>query len=270
MGWGGSNFFLAENESHIYRICVPNLVAVRRSCRKGGGVQRDRQTDKGKLQLYIVDVIKKNLQLDVHRPTRWRATPVATNRPIRWRAIKGKGSFYIAQYPVRWTAQSALHFLPPLADLFIPTQTRLLREAFYVPLFYVPLFQWQRIVRLGGVLFQWQRIVRLGGVLLQWQRNVRLGGVRLQWQHIVRLGGVRLQWQHIMMLIVRLGGVRWRCCNYLTGKTDHHRVIGNHFWALGDWDDTDVYRPLCAGNFPLTLNDGCHKGIVTQSGCIII
>ena len=23
---------------------------------------------------------------------------------------KGKGSFYIAQYPVRWTAQSASHF----------------------------------------------------------------------------------------------------------------------------------------------------------------
>ena len=23
-----------------------------------------------------------------------------------------KGSFYTAQYPVRWTAQSALHFLP--------------------------------------------------------------------------------------------------------------------------------------------------------------
>ena len=41
-----------------------------------------------------------------------------------------KGSFHIAQYPVRWTAQSALHFLPPLADLFIPTPTRLLREAF--------------------------------------------------------------------------------------------------------------------------------------------
>ncbi len=41
-----------------------------------------------------------------------------------------KGSLYIAQYPVRWTAQSALHFLPPLADLFIPTPTRLLREAF--------------------------------------------------------------------------------------------------------------------------------------------
>ena len=43
---------------------------------------------------------------------------------------QGKGSFYKAQYPVRWTAQSALHFLPPLADLFIPTPTRLLREAF--------------------------------------------------------------------------------------------------------------------------------------------
>ena len=28
--------------------------------------------------------------------------------------------FYIALYPVRWTAQSASHF-PPLADLFIPT-----------------------------------------------------------------------------------------------------------------------------------------------------
>ena len=34
---------------------------------------------------------------------------------------KGKGSFYIPQYPVRRTAQSAVHLLPPLADLFIPT-----------------------------------------------------------------------------------------------------------------------------------------------------
>ena len=48
---------------------------------------------------------------------------------------KGKGSFYIAQYPVRWTAQSALHFLPPLADLFIPTPTRLLREVVILLLF---------------------------------------------------------------------------------------------------------------------------------------
>ena len=43
---------------------------------------------------------------------------------------KGKGSFYIAQYPVRWNAQSALHVLPSLTDLFIPTPTRLLLEAF--------------------------------------------------------------------------------------------------------------------------------------------
>ena len=34
--------------------------------------------------------------------------------------IKVKVWFYIALHPVRWTAQSALHF-PPLADLFIPT-----------------------------------------------------------------------------------------------------------------------------------------------------
>ena len=36
--------------------------------------------------------------------------------------IKGKTcSFYIAQYPVCWTAQSASHFLLSLTDLFIPT-----------------------------------------------------------------------------------------------------------------------------------------------------
>ena len=33
---------------------------------------------------------------------------------------KVKVVFYIAQYPVRWTAQSASHFLPSLTDLFIP------------------------------------------------------------------------------------------------------------------------------------------------------
>ena len=38
---------------------------------------------------------------------------------LRW-AKKKKVWFYIALYPVHWTAQSALHF-PPLADLFIPT-----------------------------------------------------------------------------------------------------------------------------------------------------
>ena len=44
--------------------------------------------------------------------------------------IKGKTvCFYIAQYPARWTAQSASHVLPSLADMFIPTPTRLLLEA---------------------------------------------------------------------------------------------------------------------------------------------
>ena len=50
---------------------------------------------------------------------------------VTFRIIKkGKGSFYIAQYPICLTAQIALHFLPSLTDLFIPTPTRLLREAF--------------------------------------------------------------------------------------------------------------------------------------------
>ena len=37
--------------------------------------------------------------------------------------LKGrfKGSFYIAQYSIRWTAQSASHIFPSVADLFIPT-----------------------------------------------------------------------------------------------------------------------------------------------------
>ena len=30
-----------------------------------------------------------------------------------YNTYKGKGSLYIAQYPVNWTAQSALYFLPP-------------------------------------------------------------------------------------------------------------------------------------------------------------
>ena len=30
--------------------------------------------------------------------------------------FEGKGSFYIAQYPVRWIAQSALHFFNGLID----------------------------------------------------------------------------------------------------------------------------------------------------------
>ena len=56
LGWGGSNIFLAENESHICpNMCAkfsrgPTVVS------KKGGVQTDRQTDKGTLQLYIVEV----------------------------------------------------------------------------------------------------------------------------------------------------------------------------------------------------------------------
>ena len=42
-----------------------------------------------------------------------------TNRGC-FKKKKVKVWFYIALYPVHWTAQSALHF-PPLADLFIPT-----------------------------------------------------------------------------------------------------------------------------------------------------
>ena len=41
--------------------------------------------------------------------------------PLKFIKVKKKGSFYIAQYPVRWPAQSASHFLPSLTDLFIPT-----------------------------------------------------------------------------------------------------------------------------------------------------
>ena len=42
--------------------------------------------------------------------------------------------FYIAQYPVRWTAQSALHFTP-LTDLFIPTPSILATQQFCAKIF---------------------------------------------------------------------------------------------------------------------------------------
>ena len=41
--------------------------------------------------------------------------------PLNLPSTKKKGNFYRVQYPVRWTAQSASHFLPSLTDLFIPT-----------------------------------------------------------------------------------------------------------------------------------------------------
>ena len=46
-------------------------------------------------------------------------------RLVRHHITCKKGSFYIAQYPVRRTAQSVLL---SLTDLFIPTPTRLLRD----------------------------------------------------------------------------------------------------------------------------------------------
>ena len=49
---GVGQFFYVRASPVSIRICVPNCVAVRRSCRKGGWY---RQTDKGTLQLYIVD-----------------------------------------------------------------------------------------------------------------------------------------------------------------------------------------------------------------------
>ena len=54
LGSGGSHVFLAENESHIYPNmcakfgCGPTVVS-----EKNGGY---RQTNKGKLQLYIIDL----------------------------------------------------------------------------------------------------------------------------------------------------------------------------------------------------------------------
>ena len=48
-----------------------------------------------------------------------------------WTSKRKKVCFYVGQCPVRWTVQSALHLPPPpIADLFIMTPTRLLREAF--------------------------------------------------------------------------------------------------------------------------------------------
>ena len=74
----------------------------------------------------FVPYISALLEQSSHTDLLWKK-PTSKKAPTRQ---KGKGSFYIAQYPVRRTAQSALHFLPSLTDLLIPTPTRLHREAF--------------------------------------------------------------------------------------------------------------------------------------------
>ena len=56
-----------------------------------------------------------------HSPSKSETCHESTSNCVFLTCLKGKGSFYIAQYPVRWTAQSASHFLPSLTDLFIPT-----------------------------------------------------------------------------------------------------------------------------------------------------
>ena len=65
LGWAGSIFFLAENESHIYPNmcakfgCGPTVVS------KGGGVQTDRQTKKtaalySRLAVYAASLGRKD------------------------------------------------------------------------------------------------------------------------------------------------------------------------------------------------------------------
>ncbi len=60
LGWGGSHFFLCENDSHIYPnmrakfACGPTVVS------KKKGVQTHTQTYKGTLQLYSRQIFKEN------------------------------------------------------------------------------------------------------------------------------------------------------------------------------------------------------------------
>ena len=132
-----SNFFKTENESHIYPNmcakfgCGPTVL----SKKKGGGTDRQRETAAlySRLAGYPASLGREGG--GVRRGWEARDGGSKGGRELRsgpslQPSLTGKGSFYIAQYPVRWTAQSALHFLPSLADLFIPTPTRLLREAF--------------------------------------------------------------------------------------------------------------------------------------------
>ena len=67
----------------------------------------------------------------VHLVMRSPAPQEGPTRPDEDRVSNGivleiivkKGSFYIAQYLVRWTAQSASHFLPSLTDRPVHSDT---------------------------------------------------------------------------------------------------------------------------------------------------
>ena len=59
--WGGSNVFLIRwFPAGSIRICMPNLVAIRRSCRKKGGY-RQTHTQRDTAALYIVDAAISSL-----------------------------------------------------------------------------------------------------------------------------------------------------------------------------------------------------------------
>ena len=79
---------------------------------------------------FIVVILYAMTMRRIGLKTRWLSSHKERRRSDVVQCKKGKGSFYIAQYPVRWTVQGALQFLPSLTDLFIPTPTRLPREAF--------------------------------------------------------------------------------------------------------------------------------------------
>ena len=69
----------------------------------------------------------------IEKLTYYQAHSVSNSAPkkVNFTIRTGKGMFYIAWYPVRRSAQSVLVHFTPLADLFIPTPTQLLWEAFW-------------------------------------------------------------------------------------------------------------------------------------------
>ena len=106
------------------------LVGGARSLHGTSGTYMNRVV-RGKPNHLLVNLISSKVRcvfstskLATKRPQRSVLTDNEANRTKvnikRTKKKEVKVWFYIALYPVRWTAQSALHF-PPLADLFIPT-----------------------------------------------------------------------------------------------------------------------------------------------------